>query len=322
VEIPFLAQPDQLEAKIAEWQALAEARLRMDYVTSYSGHRVYGLSVSDFRSSTEGRRAHYFAQPHAHEPGATAGMMDVLEQLLTGRDLYGEPTPLDVERVLAKTVLTFNPIGNPQGRAAAPVPFWDGSRYTNDQFWCWMRGDDSDHPGHMWRRLDEWDRRVERAPEPVGIVYEQIDEYRYVEPNRSQLSAYFRLFHQLDARYHYDCWLDLHQTEFVHSPHTCEILLPIAGLASGSIAEVNHKWGQRIVDAWIRAGFRALPQPVPLGYTGEQAEYFRRNWGALHQRMNIISTEIKNNAPDAPPQFQMRAQVIAIQESIKRLLED
>jgi len=36
--------------------------------------------------------------------------------------------------------------------------------------------------------------------------------------------------------------------------------------------------------------------------------------------MNIIATEVKSNAPDAPPDFQMRAQVIAIIESIERLL--
>ena len=320
MDIPFLARPDQIEAKVVEWKALARERLRVDYVTSFSGHYVYGLSISDFTAPLTGKRAHYFAQPHAHEPGATAGMMDVIEQLLTGRDLYGQPTLLDLDRVLSQTILTFNPIGNPQGRAAAPVPYWDGSRYTNDQFWCWMRGEDPANPGHMWKRLDEWDRRVEQAPDPIGIVYEQIDEHRYVEPNRSQRSSYFQLFHLLDAQYHYDCWLDLHQTEFVNSPHTCEILLPIEGLATGEIAEANRAWGQRIVDAWTRAGFRALPTPVPLSYTGEQAEYFRRNWGALHQRMNIIVTEIKNNAADAPPQFQMRAQVIAIQESIRRLV--
>ena len=320
VSVPFLAMPDQLEAKVAEWSALAPGRLRVDHITSYSGHRVYGLTISNLAKPRANRRAHYFAQPHAHEPGATAGMVDVIQQLLTGYDLYGTPTPLDVERIMDQTVLTFNPIGNPHGREAAPVLYWDGSRYTNDQFWCWMRGEDPDAPGQMWKRLGEWDRRAERAPDPVGIVYEQIDDWRYVEPNRSQISSYFRLFHMLDARYHYACWLDLHQTEFVNSPHTCEILLPIAGLAHGEIAETNSLWGQRIVEAWIRGGFRALPQPVPLGYSGEQAAYFCHNWGALHQRMNIIATEIKNNAPDAPPQFQMRAQVIAIQESINRLI--
>ena len=320
MEIPFLATPSQLEEKTGAWMAIAGERLAVDYVTSFSGHKVYALTLTSPRVSRERKRAHYFAQPHAHEPGATAGMIDAIEQLVTGRDLYGESSPLDPDTVLDRTVLTFNPIGNPQGREAAPVLYWDGSRYSNQEFWCWMRGEDPAAPGQMWERFDVWDKRKVHAPEPVGIVYEQIDADRYVEPNRHQASSYFRLFHMLDGTHHYERWLDLHQTEFVSSPHTCEILLPISGLARGAIAESNQRWGQRIVDAWTRAGLRALPAPVPLGYEGTQAEYLRRNWGSLHERMSIITTEVKNNAPDAPPQFQMRAQVIAIQESIRRLL--
>ena len=316
----FLAKPDQLEAKIAEWSALAGPRLRVDQVLSYSGHRVYALTLSDFDSHHSSKKTHYFAQPHAHEPGATAGMIEVIEQLVKGVDLEGKPSRLDVGRALDQTILTFNPIGNPQGRERAPVLYWDGSRYTNEEFWCWMRGEDPQQPGHMWKRLDLWDSREEEAPDPVGIVYEQIDAFRYVEPNRSQLSSYFRLFHRMDARYHYRCWLDLHQTEFVNSEYDCELLLPPAGLASAEIAQTDRAWGEQIIAAWQHAGFCPIPEPVPLGYTGVQGEYFRRNWGPLHQRMHIVNTEVKNNAPDAPPLFQREAQVVAILASIQRLL--
>ncbi|MBM4035784.1 MAG: hypothetical protein FJ291_28935 [Planctomycetes bacterium] len=85
-------------------------------------------------------------------------------------------------------------------------------------------------------------------------------------------------------------------------------------------AHDDTAWGQRIVDAWARAGYRPVPKPIHLGYTGEQAEYFRRNWGELHKRMRIINTEVKNNAADAPPGFQLKAQAIAIEESIRRLV--
>jgi len=292
----------------------------VEHLTSYSGHRVYALTLSDFSVPVEQKRCHYFAQPHAHEPGATAGMIDVIEQLATRKDLAGEPTSLDIEEVLAKTVLTFNPIGNPQGREKAPVLYWDGSKYTNEEFWCWMRGEDRDHPGKMWKRLDLWDVREEKAPEPVGIVYEQIDEFRYGEPNRSHLSSYFRLFFEMDAQYHYECWLDLHQTEFVNSEFNCMIVLPLAGLAEGEILEVDTAWGQTIVDAWKEAGYHPRPEPTTLGYTGVQASYFRENWGQLHKRMNIVTTEVKNNAPDATPEFQLKAQAIAIVKSIERLL--
>jgi len=208
----FLAKPDQIETRLHQWLALAPERLRVDSVTSYSGDKVYALTVSDFAGDLSRKRAHYFAQPHAHEPGATAGIMDAIEQLLTGRALLGAPTSLDLDEVFSRTILTFNPIGNPQGRARSPVPWWDGSEYSNDEFWCWMRGDDPGNPGHMWKRLDLWDSRKEHAPDPIGIVYEQIDEFRHVEPNRSQRSSYFRLFHQMDKQYHYHAWLDLHQT--------------------------------------------------------------------------------------------------------------
>lgn len=316
----FLAKQAQLEAKIADWSEIAGERLRVDAIASYSGHKVYALTLTAPAVPLERKRRCYFAQPHAHEPGATAGMIDVIEQLVTGKDLAGKATRLDVERALARTLLTFNPIGNPQGREAAPVLYWDGSRYTNDEFWCWMRGEDPDNPGKMWKRLDLWDTRMERHPRRIGIVYEQIDEFRYVEPNRSHLSSYLKLFFRMDKLFRYEYWLDLHQTEFVKSEHNCMVLLPIKGLAEGDILAENTAWGERIVAAWTKAGYRPVPKPVHLGYTGEQAEYFRRTWGELHKRMRCISTEVKNNSPDATPQFQVETQAIAIQESIARLL--
>lgn len=318
--IPFLARQAQLEAKLTQWREQAGPRLQVDHVTDFLGNRVYALTLTDPGAPLEAKRRHYFAQPHAHEPGATAGMIDAIEQLVTGHDLAGEPTALDPNEVLAKMVLTFNPIGNVQGRERAPVLCWDGSRYSNDEFWCWMRGEDPDRPGEMWKRLDLWDDREETAPEPVGIVYEQIDAHRYVEPNRCHLSSYFRLFFAMDERFGYQFWLDLHQTEFVNSPHDCMIILPLPGLAEGERAAAGKAWGERIVGAWQGAGYRPKPTVEPLGYTGQQADYLRRAWGEINQRLCKITTEVKNNAPDAPPDFQLKAQSIAVIESIQRLL--
>jgi len=321
--IPFLSRPAHLDAKIAEWQKLAGPKLRVDHVTSFSGHKVYALTLTDPSAPLERKRRHYFAQPHAHEPGATAGMMDVIEQLVTGRDLAGRKTALDVGKVLSKTVLTFNPIGNPRGREAAPVDVWDGVKYTNDQFWCWMRGEDPANPGKMWLRLGLWDvREHTNHPDPIGIVYEPVDKHRWVEPNRSHLSSYFRLFFKMDAEFHYQRWLDLHQMEFVRSDRNCMVLLPIRGLASGAILEEDTAWGHVVCNAWKVDGYRPIPEPRPLGYSGVQAEYFRKNWGALHKRMNILSTEVKNNAVDAPPDFQLQAQSIAIVCSIERIVQE
>lgn len=318
---PFLAKQDQLEAKIEEWTALAGPKLTVNHLTTYSGHAVYALTLTDETVACDRKRAHYFAQPHAHEPGTTAGMMDVLEQLVTGKNLAGEPAALDRGKVLAETILTFNPIGNPDGRERAPVLYWDGSKYSNEEFWCWMRGEDPDNPGKMWKRLGLWDDREEKAPDPVGIVYEQIDEHRYVEPNRSQLSTYFKLFHQMDKQHHYEAWLDLHQCEFTKGDADCMMVLPYAGANEGKLKEDNEALAQSIIRAWQAAGFTPTPDAVELGYTGVQGQYFRDNWGPLHKRMNVLITEVKTNAPDATPEFQTQAQVIAVIKSIERLLK-
>ena len=315
----FIARQAQLEAKIAEWQAAAPETLRVDHVTSYAGLKVYGLTLSDWRAPREGKRAQYIAQPHAHEPGATAGMVDVIEQLVTGRDLDGRPTSLDVDRLLSLAVITFNPIGNPQGREAAPVLWWDGSRYTNDEFWCWMRGEDPDHPGQMWERYDIWDRREVRAPEPVGIVYEQIDAHRYVEPNRSRLSSYFCLFALLDAAHGYERWLDLHQTEFVQSEDTCEVLLPLEGLTQGRIAEENLAWAAGSRPAG-RRGWRAPRAPADA-YTGTQAAYLQAAWADLYQRLSHVTVEVKNNATGGDAAVPAPMQALAIEASLEMLLE-
>lgn len=316
----FTARQAQLEAHIARWRDLAPERLSVEYVLAYSGHRVYALTLTSPRPGP--KVPLYFSQPHAHEPGTTAGMVDVIEQLVTGRDVLGAPATFDVEQALDRLILTFNPIGNVQGREAAPVDYWDGSRYTNEQFWCWMRGEDPQHPGQMWKRLDVWDSREHPdAPKRVGIVYEQVDQYRWVEPNRSQLSSYFRLFRRLDDLYHYQMWLQLHQTEFVGSPYTCEALLPMEGLAKEPYASHDLVWGQRVVRRWLEAGYAARPEPRPSRFDAQQAQYFRENMGPIHARMSALTTEVKNNAPDATPLFQLKAQTVAILASIEQALE-
>jgi hypothetical protein len=316
----FLATQARLEAKIEEWADLAGDRLFVDHVTSCSGDHVYALTLSDFDVAREGKRALYVAQPHAHEPGATAGMMDILQQLITGKDLRGRPTALDSEKVMAKSILTFNPIGNPQGREAAPVLYWDGSDFSNDDLRCWMLGEDPENPDSAWRRLDLWDSREQEAPDPVGIVYEQIDEFRFVEPNRSHLSSFFQLFFQMDEMYAYDSWLDLHQAETMEGGCNCQVLLPLPGLATGEILAEDAAWGRQIVAAWQAAGFRPVPQAAPLVTTDEQADYLRSAWGDLHRRLRILTTVVKHNAPDTPPEFQLDAQALAIRTSIERLL--
>lgn len=316
---PFLAKQNQLEEKLEQWQKIAGSNMKVEYALSYSGHKVYAITLSNFDVPREDKTALYVAQPHAHEPATTAGIIDVIEQLVTVKDLAGNPTRLDVEGILASTIVTFNPIGNPYGRENAPYLFWDGTKVSNQQFWCIMRGENPDDPGQMWHRLDVFDVREMKVPDPIGIVYEPIDEYRYVEPNRNQLSTYFKLFHRMDAQYGYQYWLDLHQTEFQHSPSQCMILLPLEESPSETIKQENGIWAEQVTKAWQDAGY-IINSPIPLPYTGTQAEYFLHNWREIDQRMHRISTEVKNNAADFSPDRQLAAEALSIEVTLAKLV--
>ncbi|WP_127579603.1 M14 family zinc carboxypeptidase [Paenibacillus koleovorans] len=314
----FMSNPTQLEAKLEEWLKHSPDRIRVEYETAYSGHKVYAISLSDFAVPDEKKRKLYVAQPHAHEPATTAGMIDVIEQLVAGYDLAGRPTLLDVGKVLAGMVVTFNPIGNPGGVERSPYPYWDGTEVPNERFWCIMFGEDPDAPGQRWNRVDQFDTKELQAPDPIGIAYEQLDAYTYVEPNRTQLSSYSKLFRRMDAEYRYDYWLDLHQTEFVNSATQCQILLPTVGLQTDEIRIQCEAWANHISEVWREAGFVVRP-PAPLGYTGTQAEYFRRNWGDIHRRMCKMTVEVKNNSACTPPERQMEAEALAVVATIRRI---
>lgn len=315
----FLSRSHQLEQKLAQWKERAGDRLKLDYELSYTGHQVYGVTLSDWSVPDTDKVALYVAQPHAHEPATTAGMIDVIEQLVCGTTMAGKATTLDVEKVLAKTIVTFNPIGNPYGSDRAQYDYYDGSHISNERFWCIMFGEDPDRPGKQWNRLDMFDIREVKVPDPIGIVYEPVDDFRHVEPNRSQLSSYSRLFRRMDAQFEYRYWLDLHQTEFVNSTTQCCILLPLADAAPPAIHQENAAWAEEITQAWREAGYTAI-EPRHTGYTGVQAEYFRQNWGRLHQRMYRITTEVKNNGADVPADRQMAAEALAIETTLRRLI--
>lgn len=315
----FMSKQDQLEKKLEQWKEQAGSNIKIEVQKSFSGYNVYAITLTDFSVRREEKTALYVAQPHAHEPATTAGVVDVIEQLVTGRDLLGNPTTIDRHKVLSQMILTFNPIGNPYGRENAPYLYWDGSEVTNEQFWCIMRGEEPDAPGKMWDRLDIFDTREIKVPDPIGIVYEPIDEFRYVEPNRSQLSSFFKLFHRMDKQFHYQYWLDLHQTEFAKSASQCLVMLPLDDVPIDKrIKDENEGWARQISQAWQEEGFRVTP-PFPLPYVGQQAEYIRKNWGEIDRRINRITIEVKNNAADTPPRRQMDAIESSILRTLRRL---
>lgn len=313
--------PAEIDELASTWREEYATLLTLDIRTTYSGDPVHALTLTDSQSPLERKTRLYISQPHAHEPAPTAAMMNVASELLTGCDLGGRPALLGRD-LLSHMLISLLPCGNPDGRRRAPIRVWDGTQYANQQLHCSMRGEDPRNPGQMWERFDRWDRRKIEAPDPVGIVYEQINEHEYVEPNRSHESSFFKTFFKLDSRYHYQVWLDLHQTEFEGSKFNCEVLLPfMQAELPDRIQQHNLALAERINHSWRQAGAKPIPQPNPLGYTGIQREYFRRNWGSLYRRMPILTIEVQNNNPRTPPEMQLALEKIPIYEAINLMLE-
>ncbi len=198
------------------------------------------------------------------------------------------------------------------------MDYWDGTQYTNDEFWTFMRGR---HPEtkKMWKRLGRWSIREEN-PETIGIVYEQINEHEYVEPNRDFNSSYFRLIKRIGKKYGYGRWLDIHQTEFQNSEYNAMVILPIIqNELPAKIQQANVDWANAIVQQWQAMGANPIPQSKPLGYTGEQAEYFRRTWREFMPTIPHVTLEVQNNNTRTPPAEQALLEEIGIRTSVELL---
>jgi hypothetical protein len=318
----WLAMPQQVEERVALWEREHPGHLVVDAITQHTGHRVLALTVG--APPTEARRpAAWFCVPHAHEPAGTAAIMDILNQLLTGKDLAGEPARFDYRAARERLTLSFNPDANPGGRTWSPCVWWDGSRYSNDEFWTWMRGLDG-HSGEMWKRVARWSLRQEH-PLRRGIVYEQLNEHEFVEPNRDPGSSLVRLFRRLDARYDFRRAMHLHQTEFVNSDRNCMINLPVLQPELPPPVQVaNLRWGRDVIARWTALGAAPVPEPRGFPYVRdtETVRWFRDCWGESQQRTPEIVVEVQNNNPRTPPELQLELERTAIVTTIEGLLDE
>jgi hypothetical protein len=317
----WLAMPLQVEAQVARWERAFPHLLRVDALHQYTGQRCLALTIGPVAEPPGARPAAWFCVPHAHEPAGTAAIMDIIEQLLTGHDLAGRPAAFDYLAARQRLFLTFNPDANPGGRAWAPCLWWDGSKYTNDEFWTWMRGVDPETLG-MWKRVARWDLRQEQ-PLRSGIVYEQVNDHEFVEPNRDPGSSLVRLFHQMDAEYRFARSLHLHQTEFVGSEHNCMINLPVLQAELPErVQAANVAWGQMIIEDWRGPGARPVPSPRAFPYQNDTRTqgWFRACWGAAQHRAPELVVEVQNNSPRTSPEQQLALEQAAMRVTIEQLL--
>ncbi len=317
----WVSHPDDVERLVAEWQDRYPDLLEVEQVRQYNGRPVFALTVGD-RSSAAARTAILFHKPHAHEPAPCAAAMNAVAKLLSGRGLDGQAAPLDPRRVLGSLLVTFLPDVNPGGTERAPVQWWDGTQYTNEEFWVWMRGL---HPqtGKMWERYDKWDmREVDPKPETIGIVYEQVSEHEYVEPNRHHDSSLFQLLFRLLEQREYSLLMGLHQTEFVGQMENAMAIVPIVFEEQPEhFREREMQVGRRMLEWWRKWGGRPIGEVKPLGYSGVQAEYFRRAWGDLYERCAAVTSEIRNNSLLCPPSQQRTLSEAAIWAGIEAALD-
>ncbi len=324
LEPAWISHPDEVDAKVKEWEAAYPDIFTAEAKMQYAGRPVWSLTVTDKSVPDDAKKKVMFIKPHAHEPAPIAGQMNVINQLLTGETLDGNPSEFDADRILKQCLLVFMPDANPDGTARAPVEAWDGTEYTNEEFWAWMRGIDPE-TGKMWKRVDIWDdTKEDPLPTRYGIVYEQISEHEYVEPNRHHSSTLFKwIFEWLERHPQWDEMLSLHQTEFANQPINCMMILPcLYDELPAEIQEFSMQWAEEIVAAWgdVEGG---LPKQeiAPLGYTGVQRQYFVERWGDLYDKVRVITSEIQNNNMQTPPAVQQRLNEVAIQVTIERLLQ-
>jgi hypothetical protein len=313
----WIARPHQTEPLLREWSARYPAFTCLDTVRLLN-QNTYAITVTDRALPADRKRKCLVTVPHAHEPAGTAACMNILNELLDGRQLDGSPTSLDRDTLLRETLISFIPDGNPDGRSRSPEDAWDGGAHTNDEFLMIAFGRDA-ATGQRFPRVDRW-QTTDHLVDPIGIIYEQIDETTYVEPNRDWGSSFFRLVHRLTGRHEYDQFLDLHQTEFGGGPINCEILLPVTwDELPESIRSVSGPWAEEITAAWRGMEGASPRAPAPLGYTGQQRAYFEQRWGDLYRSIPCLSVEIQNNSPHTPPDLQRRLAEAAIRTSLKRL---
>jgi len=238
-------------------------------------------------------------------------MMNFLSQIIEGSDL-------DREALLKKTILTFIPDGNPDGRSRAPLDWWDGSSYSNEEFLKIAFGRCKD--GSRCDRVGRWSLD-EHQPEFIGIVYEQINDKEFVEPNRDLKSSFSKLVMKAVEEIGCDQYLALHQTEFERSRHNAMVILPFNfDELPEDIRRYSERWARTIIESWRSMGANPIPDPKPLGYGEDQIRYFRRCWGELYRKVPCLTVEVQNNNLRTTPQMQMRLIEEAIRASIKFLL--
>lgn len=321
VDLCWKSHPEEWQPLFEAWHAAYPTITRLREWRQRGGARVLGLTVGpvDREEALARPMRLLVAVPHAHEPACTAAAVNAAHLLLTGRYLDGAPATLDVEGIRRRLLVTFLPDTNPQGRARSPQRYWDGRTLDDEAFLKIAFGVAAG--GERFGRYPEWSF-AEHRPRRIGIVYEQVTEDLWVEPNTSRRSTHSRAIDELFAQFRYTHMLDMHQHQYDETallPGDFELLAPEAQAAI-------MNWAHRLIDAWRKAG--ATPRPEPgIPYRGQaRQQYFIDFWRGRCPGMIRLVSEVRNNrhvrsGEPTPPERQLRMASAALEATLALALE-
>jgi len=328
----WLAYPWQVDVQVRAWLERYPQLVQHQEVEQYTRHKVHAITITDGATPPAEKKMALFFVPHAHEPAGTAACMNAIQQLLTGHHLDGAPSTLQREAILRQVALTFIPDGNPYGRARCPEPWWDGRRYNNREFINMVFGigdlhsQDTEKPRWETFKRVGYFRADEAAPARIGLVYEQIGPWEFIEPNRGDArGALARLVAQLAGAARYDLTLNLHQTEFEGYPdgQNCMVMLPaLQGELPPDLQQRNQALAEAIMGAWRGVGGRPTPVRPPGGGGGWRLHAQAQSvpWANLMRAGAMLTLEIHNNNPQTPAEQQLLLYDAAIWAAVGALL--
>lgn len=283
------SHPEEWQPMVDEWCRLYSPSVRRHSWVQYGGIRVYGLTITDNHERQQEKSLRLLVTvPHAHEPAGTAACVDFACQLLTGHHLDGTESKLPIDEILSKALITLLPDTNSQGRARSPVRCWDGTMYDNDAFLKVAFGIAKD--GSRFGRYPQW-RYSEHHPRVIGIIYEQVDDDTFVEPNTNRSSTHAVAIDDCYRLYRYTHYFEMHQHEVDEA-----VLLPANydELHEAEKARLRE-WSEVIINSWKVLGANPTAEPF-VPYRGQQRQQFLRAfWEGKPYEMLRLSIEVRNN---------------------------
>ncbi|MCS7264740.1 MAG: hypothetical protein NZ805_07900 [Armatimonadetes bacterium] len=312
----WVSYPQEWQPMVRHWALMdnKEFSIRLREWNQRGDEKVMAITVGNLDAEIR----LLITVPHAHEPAGTAACLNALCQIITGAYLDGSSTDLPIDKIRRKLLVTFVPDSNPQGRSRSPERVWDGSKYDNDAFLKVAFGIASD--GSRFGRYPEW-LFSEHRPQQVGIIYEQIGNDLWVEPNTSRKSTHSKVIDDLLAEYGYTHYLELHQHETDEA-----VLLPewFEELSESEQVKLMN-WAQRILSEWKRKGFQIHEKPY-IPYVGQERQKFLWDfWVGRWERGDWLCIEVRNNqhSKTGEPttlEHQLRAMLTALSTTFVWLL--